>query len=598
MPGLTLVHRTEAPIDEGSVRASLTAAPSTDVSPDLSHDLLYTSRHTVLAVSHYPEYPWHWIETDRFQIALEGHVYDLDSPAAEHLAEVASKILNASSISRAAASWLPTVDGDFVLWMRAKESGRMVLLNDVLGRLPLYVSITHSNPSETVVSRIVQATAHWVGVQCPDRYAMAEVLLFGYPLANRTLFKGVRRLAPATAVLPCARTTASATDPIRRARSSGYHSLNANAHLLADRFKRACGRRTVNDSKPVLGLSGGLDSRAVLAGLHRSSNTNSLRATTFVRPGGSNAEDVAHAESLADTFGVPWSSFPLSPSSADSQRSLLHLKGGLNSLEYDFMVGVLHYLRSQFGPEAVLFTGDGGDKVLPDLRPASHLPDAAVFLDHLLRVQGQMPLETAAAVVGLRGDDLTDKILNRVTTFTASTWTDRYAEFLLRERALSGFFEGEDRNRHFLWHAAPFYAWPVVSFALQVPPAQKSYDRLYSAFLRALTPETQSVPRSEHARTRPGSLLYHLIARLRHTVHRFPSLQTTLHTLLRNHESTSTDTDLAARIRAHLNRAPAVRAHLSSSALNRILSGEFDASKCGMYSLLTLTSFLKTYIQE
>lgn len=578
--------------------ASLMAAPSTDASPNLSHDLLYTSRHTVLAVSHYPGYPWRWIETDQFQIGLEGHIYDLASPAAESLAEVASQILNASSISRAAASWLPTVDGDFVLWMRARESGRMVLLNDMLGRLPLYASITHSSPSETVVSRIVQATAHWIGVRNPDRYAMAEVLLFGYPLANRTLFEGVHRLAPATAILPCTHTKASKTDPIRRSRSSHHHSLDANVHLLADRFRRACGRRTATESKPILGLSGGLDSRAVLAGLHRSSNTDSLRTTTFVQPDGSNAEDVAYAESLANIFGVPWSSFPLAPSSADSQRALLYLKAGLNSLEYDFMIGFLRRLRSRIGPGAMLLTGDGGDKVLPDLRPAPSLSDADTFLNHLLRVQGQMPLETAAAVVGLRQDDLTEKILDRVTTFTASTWTDRYAEFLLRERALSGFLEGEDRNRHFLWHAAPFYAWPVLSLALQIPPSQKSYDRLYSAFLRALTPETQSVPRSEHAHTRPGSLPYRLIARLRHTVHRFPSLQNTLRTLLRNHKSTSTDADLAARIRTHLNRVPAVRTHLSTSALNWILRGEFSTSKRGMYSLLTLTSFLKTYIQE
>ena len=597
MPGLTLVHRTEAPVDAGSVRASLTATLSTDVSPDLSHELLYKTQHTVLAVSHYRGYPWRWIETERFQIALEGHVYDLASPVAESLVGVADRILGASSIPHAAASWLPTVDGDFVLWTRAKDSGRMVLLNDMLGRLPLYTLAGPSQSGETVVSRSVQMVAHWTETHRPDRQAIAETLLFGYPLSTRTLFEGIQRLDPATAVLPRTHAVASVSDPLRQTRPFRHRSLDANAHLLANRFRGACERRADAASAPVLGLSGGLDSRAVLAGLHQSSGADSLRATTFVRPDGSDAEDAAYAESLADLFGVPWSSFPIASPSADSQRTLLHLKGGLNSLEYSFMVDVLRSVRSRFGSEATLFTGDGGDKMVPDLRPAPSLPDAPSFLDHLLRRQGQMPLKTVTAVVGLEQDDLADALLSHVTAYTTSTWEDRYAEFLLRERALSGFVEGEDRNRHFLWHIAPFYAWPVVSLSLKIPPKQKSYDRLYSAFLRVLTPETHSVPRSNHASARPGSLLYQLVVRTRHVVHQFPRLHNSLRALLRNQEPTDIDPDLASRIRVKANRVPAIGTYLSASALNKVLADELPATRGGIYSLLTLASFLETYIQ-
>lgn len=598
MPGFTLVHRTDAPVAKQSVRASLAATSDAKVGPDLSHDLLYTSRHTILAVSHYPGYPWHWTETEQFQIALEGHIYDVTSSTSEPLIEVAEQILGVSSVSRAAASWLPTVDGDFVLWMRAKKSGRIVLLNDMLGRLPLYAPVGHSPSSETVVSRSVQMTAHWTEAHRPDRQAMAETLMFGYPLANRTLFEGIRRLDPATAVLPCSHTTISVTDPIRRTSTPRHCSTSANAHLLADRFRRACEHRASTSSKPVLGLSGGLDSRAVLAGLCHSSDADSLHTTTFVRPDGSDAEDAAYAESLADVFGVPWSSFPLPQPSSDSQQALLHLKGGLNSLEYSFMIDVLRHVRSRFGPEAAFFTGDGGDKTLPDLRPAPSLPDATAFLDHLLRVQGQMPLETVAAVAGFQQDELADKILHHVSTYVASTWTGRYAEFLLRERAFSGFVEGEDRNRHFLWHVAPFYSWPVVSLALRIPSGQKSYDHFYNAFLRVLAPAVQSVPRSEYARTKPGSPLYRLIARLRHVAHRVPCLHATVRDLLRNPKPDGTNEELAARIRTHGKSAPVLGNYLSISALDQVLTGERPSSRRGLYSLLTLTSFLETHIKK
>jgi len=598
MPGFTLVHRTDAPVAEQSVRASLAATSDAKVGPDLSHDLLYTSRHTILAVSHYPGYPWRWTETERFQIALEGHIYDLDGSVAQSLPPVADQLFGAASFSRAAGAWLPTVDGDFVLWLREKASGRMVLLNDMLGRLPLYASLVPSQPGETVVSRSVQTVAHWTGAHRPDRNAMAEMLLFGYPLATHTLFGGVRRLAPATTVQPREHAAMSVSDPVQRMTPSTRRSCEAHAHLLADRFRCACARRATTDAQALLGLSGGLDSRAVLAGLARSSDTDSVHPITFARPDGSNAEDVAYAESLADLFGVPWSSFLLPSSSEEARRALLHLKGGLNSLEYSFMIDVLRHLRSTFGNGAILFTGDGGDKMLPDLRPAPRLPDAYAFLGHLLRVQGQMSLETVAAVVGLQRDDLADHLLSRVGTYATSTWADRYVEFILRERALSGFVEGEDRNRHFLWHTAPFYAWPVVSLALKIPFTQKSHDRLYSAFLRVLAPETQSVPRPDHVHTKPGSPFYHLFVRLRHTVHRFPFLQTSLRSLFRNRDPTRADAEVAARIRTQVRRTPALRTFLSASALDQLLDGDRPSSRGGLYAVLTLTSFLETYVCE
>ena len=599
MPGLTLIHRTEAPVEPASVRASLAIASSdTDAGPELSHDLLYTAQHTVLAVSYYAEYPWRWLETNRFQIALEGHIYNLKGPVDQSLPPVANRLFGTSSLSRAAGAWLPTVDGDFVLWLREKASGRIVLLNDMLGRLPLYASFAPSQPGETIVSRSVQTVAHWVGVQRPDRNAMAEMLLFGYPLANHTLFEGVRRLVPATAVQPRAHDATSVSDPVQRVTPSSRRSCETNARLLADRFRRACARRAPTDVQAVLGLSGGLDSRAVLAGLVRSSDASSLHATTFARRDGSNAEDVSHAESIANLLEVPWSSFPLSTPSENARQTLLHLKGGLNSLEYGFMVDVLRHLRSTFGGEAILFTGDGGDKMLPDLRPAPRLSDASTFLDHLLKTQGQMPMETVAAMVGLQRDDFADRLLNRVDAYETSTWADRYAEFMVRERALSGFFEGEDRNRHFLWHNAPFYAWPVVSLALQIPFAQKSYDRLYSTFLHVLAPKIQSVPRANHASTKPGSPFYTLFARFRDTVHKFPYLQASIRSLFQDRKSAHAETEVATRIRAQIRRTPAIRTSLSVSTLDQLLDGGRSSSRRGLYALLTLTSFLETYIHQ
>ena len=597
MPGLTLVHNTEDSISARSVLASLAAVPTTRVSPELSHDLLYACENTVLTISHYPGYPWHWVENERVQVALEGHIYGYGSSNSDPLCETAYKIISSSSIADAVASWLPTIDGDFVLWIRSKESGRMVLLNDVLGRLPLYSSRCQSS-NEATVSRTVQVASHRAGAQHADSHAMAEVLLFGYPLGSRTLFDGVHRLAPATIVLPQARTTVSVLDPINREHSSHHRPLSTNAYLLAERFQRACKQRASVTSSSVLALSGGLDSRSVLAGLHRSSDTDALHGITFAQSDESNAEDVNYAESIANTFGIPWSLVTLAAPSVSARQTLLHLKGGLNSLQYSFMVDFLYSVRSKFGSTSALFTGDGGDKMLPDLRPALFLPNASAFLSYLIRVQGQMPLKTAAALVGFCPSSLANHLLDHITSYPASTWTDRYTAFLLRERAFSGFAEGEDRNRHFLWHMAPFYAWPVVALSLEIPSSQKSHERLYEAFLCALDPQLKSVSRSDHARAKPGSPLYRLIIRLRHLIHQYPSLHASLRYLRHGSGSTDVNAGFATLIRDQANSCPAIRSSLSVDSIDRILSGQLPTSTQGVQSLLTLTSFLESYTRE
>jgi hypothetical protein len=66
--------------------------------------------------------------------------------------------------------------------------------------------------------------------------------------------------------------------------------------------------------------------------------------------------------------------------------------------------------------------------------------------------------------------------------------------FVIYERGRKWLFEGEDRNRFFLWHTTPFYSMPFFQQAMRVPDGRKRCHALYRAFQRRLDASISQIP--------------------------------------------------------------------------------------------------------
>lgn len=117
-------------------------------------------------------------------------------------------------------------------------------------------------------SRIVPLLAAGEGKLTTDWEAWADVMAFGYPLADRTPFRQVRRMTPGSGW-----TVRDGSDPQSETRSWPFTStdLPVAPSLMAAIVSRNIPR--VSRRRPIILLSGGWDSR-MLAGLAR---TRSLR---------------------------------------------------------------------------------------------------------------------------------------------------------------------------------------------------------------------------------------------------------------------------------------------------------------------------------
>jgi asparagine synthase (glutamine-hydrolysing) len=492
VPGLSLAA--DLAPDPGALTAQAARAlASLALRPGVRRRVLHRDARSFLAVTALSSYPLASLPTPHGPAWLEGRLYDRAS--AELSADVAALadavFAHPETACERVRRWVLGVDGDFVLVLVDATSGRIALLNDALGRLPLYL---RRDGTAVVLSREIGFLPALLGTPTFDRLAIAHSLLLVYPLGARTLLAGVERLAAASLVRIDPAAGSTSVDVLHAldlgARENG--TAAARVEALVARFQDACVRRAAEGSVPtVVALSGGLDSRAAAAALGRAG----VAAAGVTRCGGGthDASDARVAAEVARALGMPWHRFDVPPPAGAEALELLRLKAGLNPLGMAFTVPFLRAVAERFGEGAVLVTGDGGDKALPDLRPATPL----LTLDDLVaHVTGRAPLfalDTVSALTGVPASAILDDVRSRLASYPEARMSDRWLHFLVHERAMKWLFEGEDRNRAYLWSVAPFWALPFFTLAMRAPDDEKAHYELYLRFLQRLSPAAARV---------------------------------------------------------------------------------------------------------
>jgi asparagine synthase (glutamine-hydrolysing) len=269
------------------------------------------------------------------------------------------------------------------------------------------------------------------------------------------------------------------------------------ADELCEQFVEAC--RT-HGSHPdaganIVGLSGGHDSRAVLAGMVKAGV--SCQAFTGVAHGRQLKHEVSSAKAVAQALRVMQWTYETPLADMAMNRELVRIKDGLTTVANAFNIADLRLLRDRFGFSATYVTGDGGDKALPDLR----LPHRSRSLPALAREIGRsygshgLPAETAARLTGVPIDDLYDDLERLLASYPEQDLEQKGVHFALYERGRRFVFEGEDRKRFFFaWQTSPFLSHPFLSACMRVPDRAKTDRRLYRRFLAMLSPETAAIP--------------------------------------------------------------------------------------------------------
>ncbi len=592
MPGIHFVHANtgEAAREQYSAQAG-----------KLLHDrgyvreIVYQDETTWLGVTRYGEYPVAVMQNDDYLILLEGRLHcghgtglrdDLMSLAG-HVFDHAHR--NADGVR----DWLLERDGDFILMLHDKASGRWAFLNDALGRLPVYFH--EGADGQCCLSREIRFVAGVHGSARVDRMAVAQYLLFGFPWGVRTLLDGVDRLPPATLI----RWSGRGERAQRRAlhqfcfgeRQEPQPISETAAHLVS-LFIAACRVQADRDRRCVLSLSGGHDSRAVAAGLLKAGV--SFAAMTFEDAFGAASRDVLRARQLADRLELDWHLVRLNTPTGRELQHILRIKGGLNSLASALAVPFMREIDSRFGRNITYFSGDGGDHLLPNVRPARRLPSVSHLAAHIVARYQVMSPEQVAGLTGVRTNDIMAELEGLMSSYPERSANQKYVHHIHYERGMRWLFEGEDCNRCHFWCSTPFYSLPFFRAAMNCPDKQKKNHRLYREFLGQLSPMAIRVADANRG-VAISTFAFRQQLALGSLLGRYPGIMRRVKEVLRPPGSYAATSSTVNCLRRQVANCKPLAEPFSRRALKEILDRPDRLSREALDNLLTVTSAMAMF---
>jgi hypothetical protein len=203
---------------------------------------------------------------------------------------------------------------------------------------------------------------------------------------------------------------------------------------------------------------------------------------------------------------------------------IIELRDGLNYAAMAASRQLYTAVRAQWGDSTVVFTGDGGDKVMPCLHPRKKVPTIRSLASMVSGGALVFDRGTACKIAGLSQTGFMRGIEEILEGYPEGDLADRYIHFAVFERGFKWLFEGEERTRSQVWATTPFYGQNFVKQAMMVPQKWKESRRWYCAFLSALSPELVLIPDANTGHP-PGTATDAAREWAKRIIRRYPSVE-------------------------------------------------------------------------
>ncbi len=415
-------------------------------------------------------------------LLIEGKIYDSDILKDEIFKTHIGGLLNPNKIE-ASLTYLRNLDGEFIIYLFDKLTGKMIVVNDFLGRLPVY----YSQSEQFILGRDIRLIQFLTEKLEFNEHGIYEYMRLGYPLGERTLFANLYRLAPSSIIeLDKGISVQSQAISLEEWQEAGRGITNPE-EVLYDLFRQAVRIRLEAFEKPVLSLSGGLDSRIIMGEIEKEDQV--VDYESFLYKNAIIESDVAVVKKLCSLYDTQFGLTELQEWSPGYFDELINVKYGMNYLGMAF---IIPFLKSMAQNYDVMLTGDGGDKTLAYLFPEKYLFQKDLASQILqrnevtsVRVCRQifnfdMAVSEKEMRAHLNGYGYTNRDLN-------------YKHFLIFERSKNWLFEGEDRNRQYLWSTSPFYHPGFFQMVHSMDERKKKNFKLYRSFTQLIYPELNKI---------------------------------------------------------------------------------------------------------
>jgi asparagine synthase (glutamine-hydrolysing) len=387
------------------------------------------------------------------------------------------------------------LNGSFSLVIWDEKNQKLLIANDRYGSRPLYYA--HTNGKLLFASEVKAILQDETFEKEINPEAVAEFFAFEYIVKNKTFFKGINLLPPASIF-----TYKNEQFSIKQYWDFEFveeydKTEDYYVEKLVSAFKKAVERRMVGNHRFGVSLSGGLDSRTILGAIDK--KYFPVHTFTFGVPG---CDEVKIAKKVAKERGTIHKFIGLKPDFfAYFAEKGVWVTDGMVSIYHFHGIGTLDKTKKDAD---IIFHGLGGDNFLGGLwlnDRTLKINDTGLPLTELYKKLNILFSEGDMQYLFSKTyypeiDGLAFKSLKRVLKGTKAKhsgnindyfiFKNRITRFLILTATCTPRLQFEDRT--------PFTDNDFVDVALTIPPELRLNHRIYIKFLKQLSPDLAKIP--------------------------------------------------------------------------------------------------------
>ncbi len=458
-------------------------------------EILEISTDIIIGKTKYKKYPFLTIHDKNFTIILEGEIYNKTSTSIQNELKTLARKLSNDYFSYL-QKFIFDSDGDFIVVIFDKVKKHLFVFNDIFGRLPLYY---YKSKDSFIISRELKFITHFCQKELSiNRYSLAEYLLFGHFFGDKTFYHNLKYLSPGSLLnVNLKRNELSLINLFTfnfQDVDYGNKKIIECSLNLKNLFIESVQSRTYknNGSEIILSLSGGYDSRSVLAALILTKMQG--KAVTYLDPEGLASNDAMGAELLAKKANYDWTLIKTRKLEFNDLLRLIDLKDGLNHIGMSFILIFFDELLKHFGTEISYYTGDIGGFLYPVLQERQ-FDSYNQLIDYYLNKNCFFSLNDIEKILNIDIQTFKHNFYSLLKEYPEDDLGYKIIHFRYYGQIFKKDIEGEDRNRCFFWTIAPFYSNQFVKYAMSIPFKYKKNMELYLKFLSTLNHEFSLFPR-------------------------------------------------------------------------------------------------------
>ncbi len=465
--------------------------------PSYSANILFEDEYLLIGSTAFEHYPVVYFEDDTSFIVLEGMIYNSDDHLIRQcLIEIAKDIQKEGQANRQISDFLQGADGEFLVIIYNKLSNDLCVFNDSQGRLPFFY---YRDEGSLIISREIKFMYPFINQIEFDRIGIMEYLLYGFGLGGRTLIRGIKRLLPASVIyyrqaplsLSIEQVLSFSFEPggphVRKKTSKEHIQALRNSFIggLQNRVER------LRSKTPLILLSGGLDSRATLAGLTVCGVCP--RGITYDASQDDKSE-LMYTKEIADLSEIPL--IYLTPNcevDVEEYVRVIMLFDGALPMDIAHVVNLEEQIAQREGSDCVIYTGLYGGEMFRFLNVTSGLNSDDDLVDFLLSTPDSYHYnnEKVCAMLQISEEEMRQHLKTHISTYPEKDPYSKYLHFKF-EKDYKLANVGEDKFRLLNWTVTPFYAKDFFKTAYEIDEGIKG-TLFFRNFLYALDPKTCSV---------------------------------------------------------------------------------------------------------